>query len=111
MTLPVLLLSTAPSQEEGERLARALVDERLAACVSVVPGARSFYRWQGAVQSDAEVLLLIKSTEAASSELGRRLRELHSYDVPELLCIQVDGGDSNYLAWLAAEVVGARGGD
>jgi periplasmic divalent cation tolerance protein len=100
---PILVLSTAGSAEEGERIARALVEERLAACVNVVPGALSVYRWQGAVRADAEVLLVIKSVRERFSELRARVRQLHSYELPELVCLEPAGGDEEYLAWVAAE--------
>jgi periplasmic divalent cation tolerance protein len=101
---PILVLSTAGSAEEGERLARALVEERLAACVNVVPGVRSVYRWKDEVQADAEVLLLIKTLRGCFPALRRRVRELHRYELPELLCLEPTGGDPEYLAWVAAAV-------
>jgi periplasmic divalent cation tolerance protein len=100
---PILVLSTAGSTEEGERLARALVEERLAACVNMVPGVRSVYRWRGAVQAEPEVLLVIKTVRERFSALRARLRELHSYELPELVCLEPAGGDEEYLAWLVAE--------
>jgi periplasmic divalent cation tolerance protein len=99
----LIVLSTAGSPEEGERLARALVEERLAACVNLVPGVRSFYRWKGAVHSDDEVLLVIKSTRERFAALRVRVRELHGYELPELICLEPSGGDPEYLAWVAAE--------
>jgi len=96
----VLLLSTAPNSEEAAHLARTLVDERLAACVQVIPGVRSFYRWEGEVQEDPELLLLIKTTPARREQVLARLQELHSYDVPEAVAINMDGGSEGYLSWL-----------
>ena len=98
-----LLLVTAPSAEVGTRLARALVDERLAACVNLVPGVRSIYRWAGAVQEDDEVLLVIKTRQDRVSELSRRVHELHPYELPELIAVGVQGGSERYLEWLRGE--------
>jgi periplasmic divalent cation tolerance protein len=99
----LVVLSTAGSREEGERLARALVEERLAACVNLVPGVRSFYRWKGSVCCDDEVLLVIKSTRERFAALRERVRELHGYELPELICLEPSGGDAEYLAWVVAE--------
>lgn len=99
----LVVLSTAGSREDGERLARALVEERLAACVNLVPGVRSFYRWKGSVCCDEEVLLVIKSTRERFAALRERVRELHSYELPELICLDLSGGDPEYLAWVVAE--------
>jgi periplasmic divalent cation tolerance protein len=101
---PIVLLSTAGSNEEATRLARALVEERLAACVNVVAGVRSVYRWQGALHEDAEVLLVIKSTAERYDALASRLRVLHTYETPELLRLEVKGGDARYLEWLVGQV-------
>jgi periplasmic divalent cation tolerance protein len=95
-----VLLTTAPKAEEAARLARALVEERLAACVQLVPGVRSFYRWKGEVQDDPELLLLIKTTPDRREQVIARLQELHSYDVPEAVAITLDGGSEAYLSWL-----------
>ena len=103
-----LVVSTAP-QEEAPKLARALVEERLAACVNVLPGVRSIYRWEGEICDDAESLLLIKTTAAQVAPLSARLVELHPYDVPEVVSVSLEAGEGNpaYLAWLA-ESVGDR---
>ncbi len=98
----VVVLSTAPDARSAERLARALVDEALAACVNVVPGVRSFYRWQGALQEDAEVLLVIKSCGDRLAALTDRLRALHPYEVPEVLALPAAGGSEAYLAFVRA---------
>lgn len=103
-----IVLTTVPGDDEGAAIGRALVDRRLAACVSVVPGVRSFYRWQGAVHEDAERLLVIKTRAAQFEELRRAVRELHSYDTPEIILLEISDGDPAYLAWLASET-SARG--
>ncbi len=100
----VAVLMTAANAEEADTLARALVEEDLAACVNVVGGIRSVYRWQGEVCSDAEVLLIAKSTRAAFARLEARVRELHSYDVPEVIALPIEEGSSAYLDWLRQQV-------
>ena len=95
------MLSTAGSEEEGARIAKSLVEQKLCACVNLVPGVRSFYRWEGAVQDDAEVLLIIKTTQEKLQALSDHLGEIHGYDVPEVLAIAVDKGSASYLEWLA----------
>jgi len=99
-----LLLCTCPDETTAGPLARALVEERLAACVSRVPGLRSTYRWEGKLQEDAEVLLLIKTTAAALEPLQARVLELHPYEVPELVVLDIAGGLPAYLQWLRDNV-------
>ena len=91
---------TAPDAAQAERLARALVEEGLAACVNIVPGVRSIYRWQGKICDDAEVLCLVKTRPALFERARQRIVELHPYDVPEVLAFAVDDGSPPYLAWL-----------
>ena len=98
-----VLMATAPDAGSAERIARGLVEERLAACVNLVPGLRSIYRWQGAIEEAAEVLLLIKTRGDRVADLERRLRELHPYDVPELLRLPAGGGSEPYLRWVREE--------
>ena len=96
-----IVMSTAGSEDEGARIAKSLVEQKLCACVNLVPGVRSFYRWEGAVQDDAEVLLIIKTTQEKLQVLSDQLAEIHSYDVPEVLAIGVEEGSASYLEWLA----------
>ena len=96
-----LVLTTVGSEEEALRLARALVDERLAACVNVVPGVTSVYRWKGEVHTDPERLLVIKTRVSLFPRLQEAVRRLHSYELPELILVPVTGGDAAYLRWLA----------
>lgn len=96
-----VVLVTCGSEAAATALATALVEERLAACGNIVPGVRSVYRWQGAVQHDAEVLLLLKTVPARVPSLSARVRELHAYDVPEVLALPVLGGLQPYLEWIA----------
>ncbi|HME72470.1 MAG TPA: divalent-cation tolerance protein CutA [Myxococcota bacterium] len=98
-----VVLVTAPDAEVGARLARVVVEERLAACVNLVPGVRSIYRWAGAVQEDDEVLLVIKTREDRVAALSRRVHELHPYELPELIAVGVLGGSERYLEWLRGE--------
>ena len=94
---------TCPDAASAERLAGALVGERLAACVQVLPGVRSVYRWQGAVERADEVLLLVKTTRERLDALAARVRALHPYELPELVAVEAAGGLPDYLAWVAAE--------
>lgn len=101
--MPVhLVLSTCPDADTAQRLARTLVDERLAACVSVLPGVVSVYRWEGAVEAAAEVQLLIKTGGDRLDSLVARLAELHSYELPEILAVEATGGLPAYLDWVHA---------
>jgi periplasmic divalent cation tolerance protein len=101
----VLVLSTAPADgDTAERIARALVDERLAACVNLHGPMISVYRWKGAVERDSERQLVIKTTRERVPALEHRLRELHPYELPELIVISTSGGSDQYLSWVAAEV-------
>lgn len=102
--MPVLLvLSTCPDPGTAQRLARALVDERLAACVSVLPGLASTYRWQGRVEQAVEVQLLAKTTADRRDALVARLAALHPYELPEILVVETATGLPAYLDWVAAE--------
>lgn len=103
---PLLVLCTAPDEATGARLARGLIEARLAACVNLVPGLRSFYRWEGKVEDDAEVQLLIKSDAARFDALRDHLLEAHPYDVPEVLALPIGGGAEAYLAWMRDELGG-----
>jgi periplasmic divalent cation tolerance protein len=105
MTDKIVVLSACASDEEALRIARALVERRLAACVNVVPGVRSVYRWKGAVEEAAESLLVIKTTAALVERLGVELRKLHSYELPEMVALPVAAGLAEYLEWIGAETV------
>jgi periplasmic divalent cation tolerance protein len=97
-----VLLSTAPPGKARD-LAAALVEEGLAACVNLVPGVRSLFRWKGALQDDPETLMVIKTAAARLEALAARLGELHPYEVPELLVLAPEAGLPAYLAWAAKE--------
>jgi periplasmic divalent cation tolerance protein len=102
-----VVLTTAANSEEAERLGRILVEERLAACATLIPGAQSIYRWQGRVESTAEALLLLKTGPEQLDRLEARLHELHSYDSPEFLVLGVEGVSPRYLDWLQSNLGGA----
>jgi periplasmic divalent cation tolerance protein len=96
----VVALSTAPSLDKAAELARALVGERLAACVNLVPGVRSIYTWKGELCDDAEVLCVIKTRRDRVEALRARLPALHPYQVPELVVLEIRDGLAPYLAWI-----------
>lgn len=102
---PIVVLTTAANGDEAARIARHLVEKKLAACVNVLPGVRSIYAWQGEVCDDAEVLLVTKTTRARFEALAAAIRELHSYDVPEIVALPTTAVDPAYAAWLG-EMVG-----
>ena len=99
-----VVLVTVPSAEKALELARTVVEERLAACVNVVPSVRSVYRWEGKVQDDAEALLVIKTTAAGLEPLRARLVALHPYQCPEVLALPVEAGHAPYLEWVGTSV-------
>ncbi len=96
----IVVFVTAASEPEATRLAEALVAEQLAACVNIVANIHSIYRWQGKVQQDREHLLIIKTRRAKFAALELRVRALHSYDVPEVIAVEVVDGSERYLAWI-----------
>ena len=96
----LVVLSTFGSAEEARKIARVLVEERLAACANVLPGVESIYRWQGAVETAAEVLVMFKTNIDRYYRLEARLRELHSYEVPEIIALPVQVGSLPYLRWV-----------
>lgn len=102
------VLITIPDTELGERIGRVLVEERLAACASLVPGVTSVFWWEGAVQQSEEALLILKTTAACCQALEARVMELHPYDVPEVLAFEVRDGHEPYLAWVRGEVRGTE---
>jgi len=101
---PIVVLVTASSSEEAARLAQALVDERLAACVNVVPGLRSIYRWQERVETADEVLLIVKTARHLLPAATHLVQSLHSSTVPEVIALPIVGGAAPYLDWLAGQV-------
>ncbi len=105
MTDYIVVLVTASSEEEGEKIAQALVEEKLAACVNVLPAIRSIYRWKGEIASEKEVLLLAKTKGRLFERLKRRVLEIHSYEVPEIIALPVLAGFEPYLGWVSKETL------
>lgn len=97
----VLVLTTVPDDESAETIARALVDEKLAACVNILPPMVSIYTWNGAVERDMERQLIMKTTLARVPELEARLKTLHEYELPEFIVVPITSGSEEYLAWIA----------
>ena len=100
MTGKLIVFVTCGSREEGESIAVSVVNERLAACVNVLPAVRSCYVWEGKTTWSDEVLLLIKTTDERFMALQSRIRELHSYEVPEIVAVPIEGGFEKYLQWV-----------
>ena len=101
MTDKRIVLTTAGSAEEARKIARNLVEQRLAACVNIVPEIRSIYRWQGAVEEAGEWLLVIKTTAKNFERIREAIRQLHSYELPEYICLAIEDGSQDYLEWIA----------
>ena len=99
-----LVLTTAGSAEEANRIAEALVERRLAACVNIVAPVASVYRWKEKVEHAQEWLLLIKTTAGAADAVGDALEELHSYELPECVVLSIEGGSEGYLGWIDENV-------
>jgi periplasmic divalent cation tolerance protein len=106
MTEYVVVYITAPGEEEAEKIARALLENRLAACVNIVRGVRSIYRWQGKIEDNAEVLMIVKTRRALLGRLKETVKRLHGYSVPEIIALPVVEGTEEYLAWLMEETSG-----
>jgi periplasmic divalent cation tolerance protein len=104
MTDKIVVLSACGSADEAGRIARALVEKRLAACVNVLAGARSIYRWKDAIEDEEETLLLIKTSRPLLDEVRAEIERLHSYEVPEVIALQVVDGSESYLAWMNREL-------
>lgn len=103
-TETVVVLTTCGNDEDADALARALVEQRLAACVNAIGGARSTYRWKGETQQDRETLLIIKTTAAQLAALEKAIRERSKYELPEFLALPVQAGGAEYLTWLRESV-------
>ena len=104
MTDKILVLTTASSKDEARKIARLLVERLLAACVNVVPHVGSIYRWEGEVEEAEEWLLIVKTTRKAFEPVRDAITELHSYDVPECICISIEEGSVEYLSWIGQSV-------
>jgi periplasmic divalent cation tolerance protein len=97
----IVILITVASREEAERIARRLVEDRLAACVNIVPQVRSLFIWQGKFSQEDEILLVVKSRRARFRELATTVKQLHSYSIPEIIALPILVGSSDYLRWVA----------
>jgi periplasmic divalent cation tolerance protein len=104
MTDKVLVLTTTGNEAEARKIANELVERRLAACVNIVPRIQSIYRWQEKVETAEEFLLTIKTTKVRSVDVQAAIRELHSYDLPELVVISMEDGSAEYLQWIEESV-------
>ncbi len=104
MTDKRIVLTTCGSQEEAEKIARNLVENRLAACVNIIPQIRSIYRWEGKVESTQEWLLVVKTTAEKFVQVRDAIRGLHSYELPECIAIPVEDGSAAYLQWIDENV-------
>ena len=102
----IVIFCTLPSETEAEKIATHLVDKRLAACCNIISGLRSIYRWQNRIESDDEVLLIIKSEEKRYREIEQCILEMHSYEVPEILAVPVSRGSQPYLNWISDSISG-----
>ena len=96
----IVCFITAPTEAEAVKIARALVEDRLAACANIVKNVRSIYAWKGAIQDDAEVLMIVKTQKALFHKLSETVLNLHSYDVPEVIALPILDGAEDYLQWL-----------
>lgn len=104
MTDKVVVYTTCGNITEAEAIARSLIENRRAACVNVIPGLLSYYRWQGKVENDTELLVMIKTERGLVDEVRRTLETLHSYDLPEMIVVPIIAGSANYLEWLDQEL-------
>ncbi len=104
MTDKIVVLTACDSEEQAERIARRLVEQRLAACVNILPGARSVYRWKGKIENSTELVLIIKSRRDLFTALRAEIAKIHSYDVPEVIALPIVDGSEAYLGWLDREL-------
>lgn len=98
---PIVVFLTAPSGEEATRLADLLINAHLAACVQILPEMESVYRWQGQIERQSEILLIVKTASGKFAELEREVRALHSYETPEIVAVPIVAGSQPYLDWLS----------
>ena len=99
----VIVYTTYPSLVEAERIGKAVLEQRLAACVNILPGMISHYWWQGAIERGEEVVMIIKTRASLAERVQAAVKELHSYDTPAILVLPIEGGEAGYLGWLMAE--------
>ncbi|RJQ21052.1 MAG: divalent-cation tolerance protein CutA [Nitrospiraceae bacterium] len=99
-TEEIVVFITAPHEDLAASIARALVESRLAACANIIKGIRSIYAWQGKIEDDSEVLMIVKTRRELFDALSAKVKELHSYEVPEIIALPVTAGSEDYLKWL-----------
>jgi periplasmic divalent cation tolerance protein len=104
MTDKRIVLTTAGSEQDAEKIARHLVEQRLAACVNILPNVTSVYRWKDKVEEAREWLLIIKTTAGVFAQVRQAISDLHSYELPECICLTIEDGSPNYLQWIAESV-------
>ena len=100
----IVVVTTVGTEEQAYLIAREIISRRQAACVNILPGIRSIYRWKGKICKDGELLLIVKTLEGELDGVMATIRELHSYELPEILSFQVDHGEEGFLGWIAASV-------
>ncbi len=105
ITKPQIILCTVPDKSVAESIAGTLVTEKLAACINIVPGLVSIYRWEGVVKKDDELLLIIKSDQAVYDLLEKRIQALHPYELPEILVVPIHDGSPDYLNWITRQIL------
>lgn len=101
----IVVYITVPSPEEGERIAKGLVEKKLASCVSIVPGLRSIYRWQGKIWDEMELLVIAKTKGPLFERLEEEVKSIHSYKVPEIIAVPIVKGSKEYLDWIGENTV------
>jgi periplasmic divalent cation tolerance protein len=99
-TAEIVIYITAPSEDDAAKIARSLVESRLAACVNIIKNVRSIYTWQGNIEDDSEVLMIVKTQKKHLDALSSKVKELHSYDVPEIIVLPIIAGSEDYLKWI-----------
>lgn len=104
MNSPIIILSTTGSEDEASKIAEHLVSNRLAACVNIIPSITSVYRWKGEMNSDREILMIIKTDASRFEEIKTAVRNMHSYETPELIAISIQQGLQQYLDWITESV-------
>jgi periplasmic divalent cation tolerance protein len=106
MTEHIVVYVTAPTEEEAGKIARSLVEDKLAGCVNIVKNMRSIYRWQGKIEDEAEVLMIVKTRKEHFAYIREMVKQLHSYSVPEIIALPIVAGSEDYLTWLKEETKG-----
>ncbi|HUQ49878.1 MAG TPA: divalent-cation tolerance protein CutA [Terriglobales bacterium] len=104
MTYNRIILTTTGNQTEARKIARALVEQKLVACVNIVPGVESVYRWKGKLESSNECLLAIKTSQKRFKAVQDVIKQMHTYDLPEIVSVAIEGGSKEYLKWLVQQV-------